>query len=247
MKPNRKPWNNFILKLMDLLAAIPVPARIRKQHYQQNLSLFRNLVPGNRSAATSAAVRAATGAAPAVRMPDNAPASGNITANDKDAAPFRDQHNPLWQHARFGGFSMQYNGCGEIAVLNLLHFTGKAVTPEEDAAVIASLEQHGAVLQGLFGTSPLSLVRCLAVHKVSGKVCSAPDEKTLHALWEQYDLFLVTAWNDPKRPWKGMHTFAARKTEGHRKDQLITWNASFTQWPAGVVLAAGFVTSASET
>lgn len=83
--------------------------------------------------------------------------SGINTANGYSPDGFIIDQRRTGAH-KFGAFGSQYNGCGWIAVYNLLRATGKPVFPAE---VIARLEPS-LQLKGLIGTRIRSMKDCLA-------------------------------------------------------------------------------------
>ena len=122
---------------------------------------------------------------------------------DQNAAPVKDM--------RFGRFCSGYNGCGWIAVHNLLQLTGRGKDPAE---VAADLERHrGAVLGGLFGIWPGAVARALKREGYAVTVCRRV--KRFDEAVPEGGVFIL--WYAHRR---GMHYVAGRR----EKEGFVGYN-----------------------
>ncbi len=69
------------------------------------------------------------------------------------------ENQSFWGDIRYGTGTMDANGCGIIAVINACHSLGIDLTYEEVVDLIAEFEENGCVWGGMFGTSPLAIVK----------------------------------------------------------------------------------------
>ena len=81
---------------------------------------------------------------------------------------------------RYGRFNSAYNGCGWIAVYNVLLTLGKKIPKES----VASQMSKGLKLGGLFGTSLDEVLKALKYYGVKYEVCKVP---------QQFDYYVTRA------------------------------------------------------
>lgn len=104
---------------------------------------------------------------------------------------------------RYGFFRSGYNGCGWIAAYNACRILDDPVTPAE---IISDFERYGAILFGLFGTSPTALTHFF--RKRGCRVISTGKRARFDALAQDADVSILWYWHR-----RGAHFIALQPTE----------------------------------
>ena len=104
---------------------------------------------------------------------------------------------------RYGFFRSGYNGCGWIAAYNACRILGEDVPPAE---IISDFERYGAILFGLFGTSPAAMTHFF--RKRGYQAVSTGKRERFDALAKASDVSVLWYWHR-----KGAHFIALRPGE----------------------------------
>ncbi len=119
-----------------------------------------------------------------------------------------------WKNVRFGSkYTMSYSGCEILAVYNALISLGEKPDGSTLADLISAFEKKGAVLKGMFGTSPKELENYFrdAGYQVT---CT---ESRKSADWEilskNSDTVIATFYNDGRNIFRQVHTVNISKDE----------------------------------
>lgn len=107
--------------------------------------------------------------------------------------------------------NMMQSGCEVIAVANALHNMGYDLTPEEMANLIRNFEKDGIVMNGVIGTSPMALYEYMADQGFSTDYITSNDPVAIDNFSQEYDTFIVTAYNDKNDVSAAVHTVCITK------------------------------------
>lgn len=110
---------------------------------------------------------------------------------------------------RYGLFPMSYNGCGVIALYNLMYRKRRRADP---ADIAREIYPYSAILFGLFGNKMLKIEKYLNDHGLSHKTVRS--ESKLAEIFSDCDCFILGLWNDAKKPTKGKHFVFVRNIGG---------------------------------
>lgn len=122
-----------------------------------------------------------------------------------------------WKSVKFGKkCNMSYAGCEIFSVYNTMVALGEKPDAEKLVELIGYFEKKGAMLNGMFGVVPSALTNYFKkngyhVSKVCGKA-----EKKLEALFAEFPVVIVTAYNDARDITKQVHTICITKDEQGR-------------------------------
>lgn len=120
-----------------------------------------------------------------------------------------------WKKVNFGFFyHMNYSGCEIIAVYNALRALGEKVSAQTMADLISMFERRGAVLGGLFGTSPHAIKAFLVRSGYEVSMTVDKDAETVIKIGESSDTVIVTAYNNEKNIMAQVHTVSITKEKG---------------------------------
>ena len=112
----------------------------------------------------------------------------------------------------YGTKTIKFSGCGIIATYNLIYF----LTKDENVnfpKMIEAFEKEGIIIDGLFGTSPLSVEKYL---KSNGyNTISSYNKEEYDNIGENYDAFIMTIYNNKFNIFEGMHFIAITKENGY--------------------------------
>lgn len=103
---------------------------------------------------------------------------------------------------RYGFFRSGYNGCGWVAAHNACRILGDDVPPAE---IISDFERYGAILFGLFGTSPAALTHFF--RKRGYRVVTSAKRDRFDAMAKAADVSILWFWHR-----RGAHFIALHPT-----------------------------------
>ena len=109
--------------------------------------------------------------------------------------------------------TMAYSGCELIAVVNAMHSMGYDMSEEEVAELIDTFETDGAVLDGMWGSSPVAIANYMENHGYSVTVSSTNDYSEIEKIAENSDTVIVTVYNDANDITAQIHTVNIEKVE----------------------------------
>lgn len=113
-----------------------------------------------------------------------------------------------YRDMRFGKKTMAYSGCEIIAVYNALRaLEGTHPIPLDD--MIASFEENGMVLSGLFGTAPKAMQTYLG--ELGYQIVTSSNEEVFNQIAKETDTAIVTLYNDRYDIVKEVHTIHISK------------------------------------
>lgn len=128
-----------------------------------------------------------------------------------------------YSHLRYGASNIGKTGCIPVAIYNALVLRARRddamniFLPSFDEIVNCVKLVRAPLLGGRMGTDPYMIDKILDVFGVS---CTEITERD--SLAREMDeaalgtLFLITQWNDARRPLKGIHAYVAEKRDGGR-------------------------------
>ena len=148
------------------------------------------------------------------RLPDNY--AKNKAAFKNHAISIRnnkgyieDQHN--YNDMSFGMKPLSANGCGLIAIYNVLYY----FTKNENinfASIIRDLEYDGIVLGGLFGTSMKAIDDYF--RKIGYRTKSSSNIRDYDKIGRETDASILTIYNNAYNIFQGLHFIAITKERG---------------------------------
>ena len=111
----------------------------------------------------------------------------------------------------YGTKSLSYNGCGLIAIYNVLyHLTKK--TDIDFPSIIKDLEYDGIILGGLFGTSMKAVDDYF--RKKGFRTKSSSKIKDYDKIGRETDASVLTVYNNAYNIFQGIHIMAVTKENG---------------------------------
>lgn len=123
---------------------------------------------------------------------------------------------------KYGFFTMAYNGCGIIALYNLMYRKKKRISP---ADIAREIYPYSAICFGLLGNRMTTLKRFFAAHKMEYTLLKTHED--LINSFEIYDCFILGLWNDDKNPFKGKHFVFVRNING--KAIIYNYSSNMTK------------------
>lgn len=132
-------------------------------------------------------------------------------------------------HIPYGASNIKRTGCIPVAIYNVLMRKG---SPRDLAEIIRTIRMYGAaLLNGRMGTDPYMIDEILSIYGVASKELNSLDSfKSAIDKAEPETLFIVTQWNNAKRPFKGIHAYMAEKTA----DGFLLYNKVYGEKPVQV-------------
>lgn len=132
-----------------------------------------------------------------------------------------------WKKIKFGQgkrTNMEYSGCGIIAVYNALVALG--INPDIDTMVglISGFELDGAVMNGGFGISPMSVRKFFIKEGYDVNMITTKNKEKIDRFGEQHNVFVATVYNDKKDILEMLHTVCITKDSGNK---YIVHNCSY--------------------
>ena len=122
-----------------------------------------------------------------------------------------DQRN--WKDIRFGWKNMAYSGCEILAVYNAMFWLQKRFGSEALLSDISYFEKHGALLQGVFGTSPYAIRQYFLEKGYQVKMLTKDQKFEIQRIASCEDVFILTAFNQGYNLFKQIHTVCITKEE----------------------------------
>ena len=148
------------------------------------------------------------------RLPDNY--AKNKAAFKNHAITIRnnngyieDQQN--YKDMSFGIKPLSFNGCGLIAIYNVLYY----LTKKEDinfASIIKDLEYDGILFGGLFGTSMKAIDDYF--RKIGYRTKSSSNIRDYDKIGRETDASILTIYNNAYNIFQGLHFIAITKERG---------------------------------
>ena len=127
----------------------------------------------------------------------------------KNGGYIEDQHN--YEDMNYGKKTIAYSGCEIIATYNAIYF----LTKDENLSfpeMIDAFEKNGMLLNGEFGTSPHSIEIYL---KLKGyNTNSSCNKEEYDNIGENYDVLIITFYNNKDNIFDMVHTTAVTKDNG---------------------------------
>lgn len=114
----------------------------------------------------------------------------------------------------FGRSTVAYAGCEVIALYNaMLYLCGREPVPFRE--LIRIFEKRGMVRHGLWGTSPLALMRFFDVCAPGGiRAAATADRKRFEEFARTYPCLIYSFYNDGRDIFRGVHTVCLTAGEG---------------------------------
>jgi hypothetical protein len=134
---------------------------------------------------------------------ENQPSWGNICYGKNSEYPI---------FANFANVSnMANSGCGVIAVANAFHNMGHDLSKEEMAQLITDFEKNGMIMNGCMGTSPAAMYEYMTDHGYETDYTTSNDPAVINDFSNDYDTFLVMAYNNQQNINYSAHHFCITK------------------------------------
>lgn len=126
------------------------------------------------------------------------------------------ENQSQWGNIRFGNgkkSDMARSGCGIIATYNALAALHESVSPDVMAGLISSFEWDGAVFDGDFGAAPGAIYDYFKDDGFDAVMTAKRDIKAIDDIGKNYDVVIVTAYNDKDDITEMVHTVCMNRTE----------------------------------
>lgn len=157
----------------------------------------------------------------------------------------RDKHFYIENQARWEAIklgkgrqsSMSYSGCGVIAAYNALAALQEKVSPDTMIGLISSFERDGAALNGRLGIAPRAIDDYFKDRGFQTAVVTEYNIEETNRIGKEYDVVIVTAYNNKNDITDKIHTVCITKREngeyvihnGYRKNAVSgTWEENRT-------------------
>lgn len=100
------------------------------------------------------------------------------------------------------------NSCGAIATYNAIHSLGSMPEGIDYPEILRDYSNYGLVLDGAFGVSPTTIQEYLNEHNYETNmlVDGGINNNTLQSMQEDYDTYILTAYNHRDNIMGGIHT-----------------------------------------
>lgn len=137
-------------------------------------------------------------------------------------------------HIKYERSDIGKTGCIPIAIYNVLILKGHAskdesMIPEFDEIVEDVRALKAPLFGGRMGTDPYMIDEILLGYGVESEELT--DRMSLAKAMEEAEcgsLFLITQWNDMRRPLKGIHAYVVQK---HAGDRWACYNHVYRDYP----------------
>lgn len=137
-------------------------------------------------------------------------------------------------HIKYERSDIGKTGCIPIAIYNVLTLKGHAskdesMIPEFDEIVEDVRALKAPLFGGRMGTDPYMIDEILLGYGVESEELT--DRMSLAKAMEEAEcgsLFLITQWNDMRRPLKGIHAYVVQK---HAGDRWACYNHVYRDYP----------------
>ncbi len=125
-----------------------------------------------------------------------------------------------WKEIQFGQgrqigredeINMGYAGCEIIAAYNALLALGENGTKETMTELISRFEKKGAVLGGIFGSSPLFIRKYFRQQGYKTRLLTGRKPEKLEKMGQMWDALILTAYNDKDDLSREIHTVCVTK------------------------------------
>jgi hypothetical protein len=107
------------------------------------------------------------------------------------------------------------NACEVIAVYNAMAYLDGGYSPVEFPDLLRDFECNGTALLGNWGVSPSAVNLYLSNHGYTTTFVSGPDLETDGKAYEkiqnQYNVYIMSSWNNDKAITRGVHTMTVTK------------------------------------
>ena len=144
-----------------------------------------------------------------------------------------------WTDVKIGrgkNATMQKSGCGVFAVYNALCALKKEVGTEVLLDLIAYFEKKGLALNGRLGISPKAIYRYFLENDFEVHMTGERSPKIVNKVGTDYEVLIVTAYNDKTDITQRIHTVCITKNE---RSEYFAHNAFYRQGTRYVVMPAG--------
>ena len=152
-----------------------------------------------------------------------------ITLEDPghDGKPITNQGK--YTYLKYGKSDIGKTGCIPIAIYNVMVLKNRDSVPEFGDIVEKVKSLKAPLFGGRMGTDPYMIDAILLDYGVSTKEIT--DRRMLASEMEEAEngtLFLITQWNDMRRPLKGIHAYVVEK---HASDKWACYNLVYREYP----------------
>ena len=144
-----------------------------------------------------------------------------------------------WTDVKIGcgkNATMQKSGCGVFAVYNALCALKKEVGVEVLPDLIAHFEKNGLALNGRLGISPKAIYRYLQKNGFEVHMTVERSPEMVNKIGADYEIFIVTAYNDKTDITQRIHTVCITKNE---RGEYFAHNAFYRKGNRYVAMPAG--------
>lgn len=117
---------------------------------------------------------------------------------------------------KYGSRNGDYNACEVIAVYNALQYLTNGKSPDSFSDLLKQFETHGIVAGGEFGTSPAAVDSYFERNGYNTKmlVGNGISSSNILDMSENYDTYIMTAYNDKSDLGKMVHTVSITTENG---------------------------------
>ena len=132
-----------------------------------------------------------------------------------------------YSNLKYGASNIGKTGCIPIAVYNVLVLRGGE--PDFDDIVERVRSLKAPLMSGRMGTDPYMIDKILGEYDV--RCIEITEKESLAKAMESAEqgaLFLITQWNDARRPLKGIHAYVAEK---YANDKWALYNRVYREYP----------------
>ena len=164
--------------------------------------------------------------------------AGNKTASafgsDLPYAPADNGQKPItnqgkYKHLKYGKSSIGDTGCIPIAIYNVMLLGNREEGPDFGEIVERVKALKAPLFGGRMGTDPYMIDEILRGYGIeTEEITNKKDLAREMAEAEKGTLFLITQWNDMRRPLKGIHAYVVEK---HADDRWACYNLVYRDYP----------------
>lgn len=145
---------------------------------------------------------------------ENAKSNLNVLTNTSELCVSGQyiENQALWTTVKYGnGSTMDYTGCGIIASYNAMSALGENVSEQTMVDLISRYEQDGAVLYGMFGTSPYQIEKCFEEKGYDVISTRSKEEAVVNDIGDNSDTVIATVYNNQDNVMDQLHTVSITK------------------------------------
>ena len=124
------------------------------------------------------------------------------------------ENQAQWGDINYGKSDMAYSGCEIIATYNAIYdLTGRGGA-DEMVELISHFEQNGSSVYGGLGTSPKAVEEYLQNQGFNTSMTCKTDSESIKEIQDDYDTYIVTAYNDENHLSAEIHTVSITEEDG---------------------------------